>query len=207
MGSALINIVFDISRCKDYQADIDFSKVAWVEGKKGKYITTDKQIKFFEVNSIAHPETEYGVFVTNSVEYSMQKKAIKEYAFSLGQNGTMGEDVMMDIVTNNGISKLKEIVLLAKTARDKKENDQFKQQQETQKYVSDQAAAVEQAKMEHERWKESNKSMTDLLVKEVDIELKRMDNVQQDKNNQVMENINRYKQSLQTLMSVGKKNN
>ena len=207
MGSALINIVFDISRCRDYQADIDFSKVAWVDGKKGKYVTTDKQIKFFEVNSIAHPETEYGVFVTNSVEYSMQKKAIKEYAFSLGQNGTMGEDVMMDIVTNNGISKLKEIVLLAKTARDKKESDQFKQQQETQKYVSDQAAAVEQARMDHERWKESNKSMTDLLVKEVDIELKRMDNAQQDKNNQVMENINRYKQSLQTLMSVGKKNN
>ena len=49
--------------------------------------------------------------------------------------------------------------------------------------------------------------MTDLLVKEVDIELKRMENAQQDKNNQVMENINRYKQSLQTLMSVGKKNN
>lgn len=119
----------------------------------------------------------------------------------------MAEDAMLDIITNNGISKLKEIVMIAKTARDKKENDQFQQQQETQKYVSDQAAAVEQARMDHERWKESNKSMTDLLVKEVDIELKRMDNDQQDKNNLVMENINRYKQSLQTLMSVGKKNN
>ena len=187
--------------------DIDFSKVAWINGEKGKYITTDKQVKFFEVNPIAHTETEFGVFVTNSVEYNMQKRAIKEYAFSLGQNGTMAEDAMLDIITNNGISKLKEIVLIAKTARDKKESDQFQQQQETQKYVSDQAAAVEQARMDHERWKESNKSMTDLLVKEVDIELKRMENAQQDKNNQVMENINRYKQSLQTLMSVGKKNN
>lgn len=207
MGSALINIIFDISRCNDYEADIDFSKVAWINGEKGKYITTDKQVKFFEVNPIAHTETEFGVFVTNSVEYNMQKRAIKEYAFSLGQNGTMAEDAMLDIITNNGISKLKEIVLIAKTARDKKESDQFQQQQETQKYVSDQAAAVEQARMDHERWKESNKSMTDLLVKEVDIELKRMENAQQDKNNQVMENINRYKQSLQTLMSVGKKNN
>ena len=32
MGSVIIVAMFDIMRCKDYQRDMDFGKLAWIDG-------------------------------------------------------------------------------------------------------------------------------------------------------------------------------
>lgn len=202
MGSAIINIVFDMARCKDYQADIDFSKVAWINGKKSKFVTTDRHQAFFEINGTTHAETEYGVFVNNSFEYDQQREQIKEYVFNLGQNGQVGEDVILDIITNKNISKLKEIVQIAKALRTKREDDQFNKTQETQQAISQQTAQTETQKMEFDRWKVETECLNELLIKEVDLTIKQLDMNQEDKNNAVLAELENRKQALQTQINI-----
>lgn len=202
MGSAVINHVFDHSRCKDYEADIDFSKVAWVDGKKAKFVTTNRQQAFFEVNPIQHMETEYGINVTTAFDYDQQKKAIKDYAFSLGQNGVVNEDIILDVITNKNISKLKEILQVAKTARESKEEQRFQEEQATRKHESDNALEAAQMVDEKERYKIDQDNLTKLLVKEIDLTLKELDMEQSDKDNQVLENIQGLKQKLETQVNI-----
>lgn len=202
MGSAIINVVFDYSRCLDYQADIDFSKVAWINGKKGKFITTDRQQAFFEVNPVAHPETEYGVFVNNSFEYTEQRQRISDYAFSLGQNGAIDEDVVLDTITNKNISKLKEIIQVAKALRLKREDDKFVKEQENNQAIAQQQAQTAKEIIDNDRWKVETMCLNDLLIKEVELSLKQLDMVQDDKNNEVLAKITERKQALQTQLNV-----
>ena len=202
MGSAIINIIFDHSRCKDYQADIDFSKVAWVDGKKGKFVTTDRQRAFIDINGLTHTETEYGVFVKNSVEYDEQKQQILDYAFNLGQGGNVDSDVILDIITNKNISKLKEILKLAESLRKKRDDNRFQKEQETSKYNSDLAAQTAQSAQEFEKWKIETECLNDLLIKQVELTLKEMDMQQEDKNNEVLSNLEERKQALQTQINV-----
>lgn len=202
MGSAIINIVFDISRCKDYEADIDFSKVAWIDGKKAKFVTTDRQRKFFEVNGVEHNEKEFGISVSNSVEYNIQKQQIQDYAFNLSQNGKIDDEVALDVIVNKNISKLKEIIQIARVARVKREDNQFKQEQQTRQVESNNALDVAKRKIDFDKWKVSTECLNDLLIKEVELTLKDMDNLQQDKNNEVLQKISDQKQALQTSIGL-----
>lgn len=205
MGSAIINITFDLSRSKDYNADIDFTKVAWINGKKGKFVTSDRQQKFFEVNPVTHCETEYGVFVTNSVEYDMQKQAIQDYAFNLGQGGVVEEDVILDIITNKNITKLKEIILTAKDARNKREDDKFQQEQQTRQIEAQQRTQAANDANAFMKQLNDDNNLTKLLIKEVELTIKDLDMQQQDKNNEVLANIQRQKQELQTALNLFKR--
>ena len=202
IGSAVINDTFDMSRCKDYEADIDFSKVAWINGKKAKFMTSDRQRAFFEVNPIAHAETEYGAFATTSFEYVKQKKAILDYAFALGQSGKADEDTMLDMITNNNISKLKEILQISKYLRQAREDAQFKQEQDTRKQESDNNVKIAEMASEDFKWKENQSNLTDLLVKQVDLDIKELDMLQSDKDNDVLKNLQERKQELQTQINI-----
>ena len=70
---------------KDLAGILDYSKLAYLKGKKGQYFVQDK-LKFLDVDGIQNLETSYGLFVKNTAHEKENLDAMKEFAFSFAQN-------------------------------------------------------------------------------------------------------------------------
>lgn len=111
-GSAPINEIFNKFLEKDYEADLDYSKYAWIEQdgtqSLGSYINSDERSVFFIINGKEHLETDYGVHVKNSALENQKIKMYQELAFTAGQNGFI--DIAAEAIEANNSSKIKEII-------------------------------------------------------------------------------------------------
>ena len=50
-----------------FQSLLDYSKAAWLDGKKLHYHSDGNKAEFYEIDGIQHLESEYNVFVTNDI--------------------------------------------------------------------------------------------------------------------------------------------
>lgn len=94
----------------DYEGLLDYSKVAWINGKKGTYIRSDRAIKFFTVNPERHLGTSYGVFVKNGAKERAKLNQLKSLVPMLAQNKTTKTSAIVEIVDSDNVAKLKDIV-------------------------------------------------------------------------------------------------
>ena len=51
---------------RELQGLIDYSKEAWLSGKKGMYVMPDMTTEMIDIDSMQHMETEYGIFVSDA---------------------------------------------------------------------------------------------------------------------------------------------
>ena len=73
---------------RENQGFLDLSKLAWINGKKGQYILNDTTKKFLELkpdDALYHLESDYGVFVKDSVDESENLIAYRNLASSFAQ--------------------------------------------------------------------------------------------------------------------------
>lgn len=140
---------------KDYQGMLDLSKLAWINGKKGKYVLTDGSESFLNLNpddALYHAESEYGVFVKDSAELSEGLQALRTLAAQYAQQSG-GTSAAAEIMFNNNPEKIKHIV--AKIEENNKKHEAYiaeisgKQQNELQ----DKIAADKEKDRELERYK------------------------------------------------------
>ena len=88
--SAELNRKYEKFEEKEYKGLLDLSKLAFINGKKGKYINSDKRQALLDINPdnlIYLTETSFGVFVANSAQHEKDLELMKQYAFSMAQNG------------------------------------------------------------------------------------------------------------------------
>jgi len=106
-----LNRKFEKFQEKDYAGLLDISKVAYLEGKKGKYINSSGREAFLNMNpdgAIWHLESDYNIHVKNSKRESDKIQMGKDYGFSLGQNGEVGS--MLELIDSNNFAKTKEVI-------------------------------------------------------------------------------------------------
>lgn len=94
---------------KDYNGLIDNAKVAFIDGKKGSYITSDKAQKFFEVNGVEFAESEYSVFVKDTRKEAEKVEIMKGLSQEMLQNGVSASALAAALDTDN-LSKMKLIL-------------------------------------------------------------------------------------------------
>lgn len=95
----------------DYNGLIDYTKVAWLKGKKGMYLNSDKKRSFLKLNAedmLTYMNTEFGAFAKNSTEEFIQTEEAKKLLLTMGQNG-LGADHMISILAANNISKIESL--------------------------------------------------------------------------------------------------
>lgn len=140
-----LNRKFEKFQEKDYAGLLDISKLAFLEGKKGKYINSDYREAFLTLNpddALYHLESDYNIFVKNSRRENDKLQQAKEYGFSLGQNGDA--DQMLELIDSSNFTKTKEVV--------KKMNEFNKQRQESSQQADrENLANIENAKRESEQ--------------------------------------------------------
>ena len=98
--------MFNLFRGRDYLANYDYSKIAWIDGKQGSFIDdTTGEVHFVDVDIEEHFGTNIGINVGNSKILDEKLKAIKDIAFSASQNGDT--DQALEAVTNDNLQSLK----------------------------------------------------------------------------------------------------
>ena len=107
MGSVIVEMIMDCLRERDYNRDLDFTKLAWIDGLDTSYRDNDGNLKYISLDVDSHVYADYIIKAKLSPKESEKLQQLQQYAFSAAQNG----DNMMAIAAIEGdnvatISKL-----------------------------------------------------------------------------------------------------
>ena len=150
-----INRKFEKFQEKDFDGLLDLSKIAFLDGKKAKYINSEEREAFLNMNAddvIHHANTGYKVFVKNSIKENTKLEEVKQYMFSYAQNAGSSA-VFMEALDLTNFTKGKEVIRKLEE-REKQINEGLQRQQmESAERVEGDKRASEQLDREELRYK------------------------------------------------------
>jgi len=152
---------------REYLGLLDTSKIAWREGKKMTYVTSDLRTALLSIDPDEYQEAEYGVFVKNNSREQDKLQQLKGLAQAMAQNGQQ-PGTIAEILDSNNFSKIKS--LLAEVDQKQKEM----QQQQTQAQQQ-QAQAQIQAQQQMAQQKQDFEAGEKQKDRSLQLELKKMD--------------------------------
>ena len=114
---------------RELQGMIDYSKEAWLTGKKAMYVMPDLTSEFIDVDALQHMESEYGVFVSDAGRDQDKLEQAKALAQSMIQNGTPASAVL-DLFDTENYTGIKDKIRKAEKAQQELEAQQQQAQQE-----------------------------------------------------------------------------
>jgi hypothetical protein len=196
---------------RDLQALLDYSKEAWIDGKKAMYVMPDGTTDFLDINSMSHMESQYGVFLSDSGKDQDKLDNIKNLSQSMIQNGVPASTIA-EMFDAESFTQIKLKIKTAEKSMQALEEQQKKAEQEAQQArlehdqdmldredmnkEKDRETQIEVA-MIHARDNDTNaklnleKGMRDLDLKEQELSLKERDSTESERSNRSEENIKR----------------
>ena len=144
---------------RDLQALLDYSKEAWITGKKASYVMSDGTTDFLNLESLDHMESEYGVFVSDSGKDQDKLDVLKQLAQSMVQNGVPASTIA-EMVDADNFSQIKEKIKAAE-----------KQQQELSQAQSQAEQQLQQAQLEQQERVMENDNMNKQKDRETKIQI------------------------------------
>ena len=134
---------------KDLQALLDYSKEAWLTGKKGMFVMPDGTTDFLDIESMSHLESEYGVFVSNSGKDMDKLEGIRQLTQALVQNGLPISEVA-ELLDADNFSTIKSNIKAAERQREALQAQQQQAEQEMAAQQQQQVQQLESAKLEND---------------------------------------------------------
>lgn len=87
MGSVIVELMFDMMRERDYNRDMDYSKLAWIDGLDTSYRDSNMNMKYLSLNVNNHLYADYVIKCKLSAKEMEKLEQYKQLAFSAAQNG------------------------------------------------------------------------------------------------------------------------
>lgn len=136
---------------RELQGLLDYSKEAWLNGKKATYVMPDGSFDELDVDPITHMESEYGIFVSDAGKDIDKKQKIEGLAQAAVQNG-LPLSAAIAMYESDSLSQIKDKIVQAEKAQEqlKQAQDQAMQQQEQAK-IQVQQQAIQQAALDKEK--------------------------------------------------------
>ncbi len=177
---------------RELQGMLDYSKEAWISGKKGMYVLPDTSMQYLDLDSLGHMESEYGIFMSDAGRDQENIRQARELSQAMIQNG-MPASAVLDLMDTENFTGIKEKLRKAEAARAELEAaqqqaqqqqaqqqmqmDQAKMQQEAQEKDRDRQKDIEIALINAEAKDQANRLDIDLqkVVQDYDIKLKEID--------------------------------
>jgi len=150
-----LNRKFEKFEEKDYAGLLDLSKIAYIKGKKAKYINSNDREAFLKLNAdnaIYLAETNFSVFVRNSSKENEKNQLMKQYAFAMAQNSGKAMK-WLELIDSENTVKTKEVLRKIEFEEDLQQQQNFEQEQETKKYIQDSQTKIKQEENETEKYK------------------------------------------------------
>lgn len=149
IGSVIITQTFDSMRAKDYTRDLDFAKLAYIDGLDTSYFDTNHQKRYISLDVNSYLMSDHGVFVKNNAKELDKLNQLKQWAFSAAQNGEL--EMAKDAIVGDNISQISSFIDKFSEIKRQHENE-LKQVDQMIKQEEMQAKLAEiQAKGEEDR--------------------------------------------------------
>ena len=158
---------FERMEQRDFQALLDYSKEAWLTGKKGTYVMPDGTTDFLNIDTMGHMETNYGIFVSDSGKDAEKLQNIKGLTQAMMQNGAKPGDIA-EMLDSDSFTQIKDNLKKADKASAELEQAQQQAQQEAQK----QQAQMKQMELEAENVENEKDRQKDIEIALINAESK-----------------------------------
>ena len=149
MGSVIVEFMMDCLRERDYNRDLDYSKLAWIDGLNTSYRDEDRNLKYISLNVNNHIYADYIIKAKNSVKEQDKLRQLQQYAFSAAQNG----DNMMAIAAIEGdnVAVITKLIKKYQAQKEAHETQLKQMEQQTAQMQQEFELAKIQAKGEEDR--------------------------------------------------------
>ena len=136
---------------RELQGLLDYSKEAWVQGKKAMYVMPDMTTQTIDLDALKHMESEYGVFVTNSGREKEKIDGAKALGQSMVQNGVPASHVLEMMDSENFAQIKKKIEEAEKMQRELEEKQEEAQMQMEQRRAQTEEMRIQQEAIDKEK--------------------------------------------------------
>lgn len=162
MGSVIVEFMMDCMRERDYARDMDFSKLAWIDGLDTSYRDSNHELKYLSLNVDNHVYADYIIKAKSSTKEYDKLQQLKQFAFSAAQNG----DSKMAIAAIVGDNVATITKLINKFEDEKQQHEIQLKQLEQQTMQLEQQFEIQkiQAKGEEDRKTEELKGYIDQQI-------------------------------------------
>ena len=128
MGSVIIFQMFDEMRRADYDRDIDFGKLAYIDGLQTTFIDDQRRRRTLSLDVNSFINSDYSTTVRNEQKELDKLKQLKDWAFSAAQNGDL--EAAIAAITGDNVAAIKANV--EKFMEIKRQHEEAMQQMEQQ---------------------------------------------------------------------------
>ena len=128
MGSVIIFQIFDEMRRADYDRDLDFGKLAYIDGLQTTYIDDQRHQRTLSLDVNSYINSDFSTTVRNEQKELDKLKQLKDWAFSAAQNGDL--EAAISAITGDNVAAIKENV--EKFMQIKRQHEETMQQMEQQ---------------------------------------------------------------------------
>ena len=173
MVSVIIVTMFDEMRKRDYQRDIDFAKLAYIDGLQTSFFDDKYQQRYISLDVDSFIFGDYSCMVKNDQKEIEKLQQLKQWAFSAAQNGDL--DMAIAAITGDNVIQIKDLVNKFMELK-RQHEDQMQQEEQMLKQEELQAKIAEiQAKGEEDRKTEELKYYYEMQLKNIDVNMALME--------------------------------
>jgi len=169
MGTVIIVSIFDEFRRRDYQRDIEFAKLAYVDGLQTTFFDDKYKQRYLSLDVNSFLYSDYNVLVKNDQKELEKIQELRQWAFSAAQNGDL--DMAIAAITGENVTQIKDTVnkfmeIKRQHENELKQADQMLEQQKLQAKI-----AEIQAQGEEDRKTEMLKYQYEMQLKYIDVDM------------------------------------
>ncbi len=188
---------------RELQGLIDYSKVAWINGKKGMFVMPDNTLAELDVEGLGHLESEYGIFVSDAGKDVEKLQAIRGFAQAAVQNG-LPMSAAISIFESDSFPQIKDKIRQAEKAQEELQKAQQEAQaQQTQQQLQVQQQQIEVQQLDKEKDRQlqielaliaaenddkKNSASLEKMMKDFEIKQKQLELKEQEINNKLAQN-------------------
>ena len=108
MGSVIIEYVMDCVRERDYARDMDYSKLAWIDGLDTAYRDQSNDLRYISLDVDKHIYADYLIKAKNSIKEKEKLDQLKNFAFNASQNGDF--QMAVAAITGDNLADIKKLI-------------------------------------------------------------------------------------------------
>lgn len=148
---------------------IDYSRVAWKDGKIATYINSDRTTAFLKIDGTEFANSSFGAYVSGSNAEAKKVETMKSLLQPLVQNGYQGS-IIASIIDADNTSKIKELLEIGEQITRDYQESMEKQKQEYELKLQEMKDKAADKLIEVEKYKADLKAETDIEVALLTIE-------------------------------------
>ena len=169
MGMVILVQMFDEFRKADYNRDLDYCKLAYIDGLDTSYWNELGQKKYISLDVDTFINSDYSTTVRNDSKELDKVQQLRQWAFSAAQNGDL--DMALAAITGDNVSQIKATVQkFTELKRQHEEQMQQTEQMIKQEEIQNKLREIE-AKGEQDRLTEQLKYQYELQLKYIDVDM------------------------------------